>query len=370
MNDTEVGISRPKPRRGRFWALAAIVLAAVASVWFWRRQLTSMLADLRPYTGRRAEVSNPTLIINRWSGDGKAEAVGLVDHARSLGIRTVLLEKGDDLTQLAYDAIEEGADAIGMAGGDGSLGLVAAVAAERDIPFFCVPVGTRNHFALDLGLDRDDPLAALVAVHHGDEVLIDYGLVGGRVFLNNVSLGVYAAAVHKDAYRGEKAKTLAEVMTEAAEDPSKVEGLDFEAPGGRRFRRVPMVLISTNPYTFAGPPDFGRRPRMDAGTLGVVALTSLPDSKSVTRVTISDLAGWHEWATDSIRIESDGSEILTGVDGEALTFESPLDVTVEKQGLRVLVPQGVQPGYLKPPEALAARLLDVAATAAPRSTLD
>ena len=50
-----------------------------------------------------------------------------------------------------------------MAGGDGSLAAVAAVAIERDMPFVCVPFGTRNHFARDLGLDRDDPLGALAA---------------------------------------------------------------------------------------------------------------------------------------------------------------------------------------------------------------
>ena len=50
-----------------------------------------------------------------------------------------------------------------MAGGDGSLAAVAEVAIERDLPFVCIPFGTRNHFARDLGLDRDDPLGALAA---------------------------------------------------------------------------------------------------------------------------------------------------------------------------------------------------------------
>ena len=50
-----------------------------------------------------------------------------------------------------------------MAGGDGSLGAVAQVAIERELPFVCVPFGTRNHFARDLGLDRNDPIAALAA---------------------------------------------------------------------------------------------------------------------------------------------------------------------------------------------------------------
>jgi len=307
-------------------------------------------------------VTNPTLIINRWSGDGKAEAVGLVTYAESLGIRAILLERGDDLTRLAHEAIDGGADAIGMAGGDGSLGLVAGVAAERDVPFFCVPVGTRNHFALDLGLDRDDPLSALDALVKGDELKIDYGLVGDRVFLNNVSLGVYATAVHRDEYRAEKARTIATVLTEAAADPTTVQGLnDIPGPHGERFRRVPMVLVSNNRYLFAGPPDYGRRARMDGGVLGIAAATSLPHPDTVATITLGDLAGWHEWEDDHFRVESDGTEVLAGVDGEALSFASPLDMEIHHRGLRVLVPAGVRPGYLPPGEAIAARLFDIAA---------
>jgi diacylglycerol kinase family enzyme len=88
-----------------------------------------------------------------------------------------------------------------MAGGDGSQALVAAVAAERDIPFVCVPAGTRNHFVLDLGLDRKDVVGALDAYTDGVERRIDLARVGDRVFVNNVSLGVYAAIVQSDDYR-------------------------------------------------------------------------------------------------------------------------------------------------------------------------
>jgi diacylglycerol kinase family enzyme len=249
-----------------------------------------------------------------------------------------------------------------MAGGDGSLGLVAGVAAERDVPFFCVPVGTRNHFALDLGLDRDDPLSALDALVDGDELRIDYGTVGDRVFLNNVSLGVYAAAVHRETYRGDKVRTIATVLTDAVEDPTMVEGLhDLEGPNGERYNRVPMVLISNNRYSFAGPPDYGRRARMDAGVLGIAAATSLPNPETVARITLRDLPGWHEWEDVHLRIKTDDDEALTGVDGEALSFPSPLDIEIRHRGLRVLVPAGVRPGYLPPGEAIAARLFDIAA---------
>lgn len=362
LNDMDMATAhRHRYRRWPRRLLIASALAAASSVWFWRRQVWSLLIDLRPYSRRRSHVQNPTLIVNRWSGDGRAEEVGLVEHARSLGIRTILLEPGNDLVQLAHAAIDDGADAIGMAGGDGSLGLVAGVAAERDVPFFCVPVGTRNHFALDLGLDRDDPLSSLDALVEGDELRIDLGMVGDRPFLNNVSIGVYATAVHRSEYRGDKARTIVDVLIEAAADPSDIEALQIAGPNGETFRRIPMLLISNNRYSFTGPPDFGRRTRMDTGVLGIAAATSLPDPDTVASATLANLTGWHEWEDDQIRIDTSDSELLTGVDGEALRFAAPLTIEMRPRGLRVLVPAGVRPGFLPRAEAFAARLFDIAA---------
>jgi hypothetical protein len=130
----------------------------------------------------------PWLLVNPRSGNGKAARVGLVEAARDRGVRVHLLAEGEDPGALARQAVMDGADAVGVAGGDGSLGLVAAVAVEADVPFVCVPSGTRNHFAGDLGLDRARPLAALEAFA-GPQRRIDVGVVGDRVFLNNVSLG-------------------------------------------------------------------------------------------------------------------------------------------------------------------------------------
>ena len=93
------------------------------------------------------------LIVNPRSGGGKAARFDLVAQCRARGIDPILFEPGDDLTALATAAVRAGADALGMAGGDGSQAAVAAVAAEHDLPYVCVPAGTRNHFALDLGID-------------------------------------------------------------------------------------------------------------------------------------------------------------------------------------------------------------------------
>ena len=127
------------------------------------------------------------LIINPRSGEGKG--VGIAEDARKRDIATHLLQPGDDVVELARSA---DADALGAGGGDGTLGAVAGVAVERNLPFFCVPVGTRNHFARDLGLDPDDPVAAL---DWAVERRIDVGRAGERLFLNNVAIGMYAGLV-------------------------------------------------------------------------------------------------------------------------------------------------------------------------------
>ena len=150
----------------------------------------------------------PVLFVNPRSGGGAAGHAGVVERARSRGIEVVLLEPGQSLGTFVDQAVAEGADALGMAGGDGSLAVVAAAAEQHGIPFVCVPAGTRNHFALDVGVDRHDLVGALEAFTDGVERLNDVGSVNGRLFLNNVSLGIYGEAVRKSAYCSAKAQPM------------------------------------------------------------------------------------------------------------------------------------------------------------------
>jgi len=108
----------------------------------------------------------------------------------------------------------DGKAARGMAGGDGSLAVVAAVVAAHQIPFVRVPAGTRNHFALDVGVDRHDLAGALDAFTGGVERRIDTAEVNGRLLLNNASLGIYGDAVRSPAYRDAKVRTLLETAAE------------------------------------------------------------------------------------------------------------------------------------------------------------
>ena len=211
------------------------------------------------------------LIINLKSGGGKAERFDLAEEARRRGIEPIVLEPGDDLLELAESAIARGAEVIGMAGGDGSQALVATVAARHDIAHVCIPAGTRNHFALDLGLDRDDVVGALDAFTDGVERRIDLACVNDRVFVNNASLGVYAKVVQSEAYRDAKLATWTDMLPDLLGPDAEAIDLEFTAPDGTRCADAPLVLVSNNPYELTHLSGAGTRERIDTGMLGIVA---------------------------------------------------------------------------------------------------
>jgi diacylglycerol kinase family enzyme len=344
--------------------LLGVASGSVATAVAVRRAFPA-LADRVRAQPERVDIAKPALIVNRWSGDGKADRAGLVDRARELGASVTVLERGDDLGDLARRALDAGADAIGMAGGDGSLGPVASVAMQRNVPFFCIPVGTRNHFALDLGLKRDDPLWSLRALTDGDELRIDVGMAipaggPGRLFVNNISFGIYAMAVHRPGYRDDKARTLAAVVRELADDPSTAPSLRFLTDDGVQYEHAAVLLVSNNRYTWSGPPDFGRRTRMDAGELGALALSGIPPETPASEVTTAQVGGRSEWVAAALTLESDDAQIVAGLDGESVEFAPPLELRCVPRALRALGRAAPRPGYLRPAQAFEARLLDLA----------
>ena len=302
-------------------------------------------------------VKRGVLILNPKSGGGKAEQFELAKRAREMGVEPVVLRPGDDLEQLARDAAERGADAIGMGGGDGSQALVASVCIEHDLPFVCVPAGTRNHLAMDLGLNRDDPSLALAAFASGEERRIDYGLVNGRLFVNNVSLGVYARIVQEPGYRDAKIATAIDLLPDIFGDDAERFDLRFEDPDGVSHEFAHMLLVSNNAYVLTPGDGLGYRTRMDAGELGVVmlAVENAPSISEMIELIIADptkrstsTKGFRQWCAPSFTVASD-SKVLAGVDGEAIELDPPVRFETRPAGLRVLLPPGT-PDEVAPPK--------------------
>jgi len=259
------------------------------------------------------------LIVNPRSGTASPSAEELREAAQGRGVDVHFLKQGEDLQALARDA---DADAIGMAGGDGSLGAVAEVAIERDLPFVCVPFGTRNHFARDIGLDRDDPIGALAAFD-GVEKRVDVGRVGDRLFLNNVSLGVYALLVHRRERHRRRRNALARlraIVLSAREHRGKEQ---FVVDGDLVAARV--LLVACNAYSL-DLFSIGERESMDDGRLHLYV------PHGFRRVT------WDERSCTELTIETPTASIRAAIDGEPARLVSPVEFRIEPGALRVLLP--------------------------------
>jgi len=269
----------------------------------------------------------PVLFVNPTSGGGKAVRASVAERARERGIEVVLFGRDGHLKSLAGEAVARGADAIGVAGGDGSLAVVAAAAQAHGLPFVCIPAGTRNHFALDLGVDRHDLVGALDAFTDGAERQIDVAYVNGRLFLNNVSLGIYGEAVREPGYRDAKARTLAETVRAVLGPSGGAPDLQLVDDLGHEHRHPVVVLISNNPYALDRPLVRGTRPSLSGGRLGILVLDAESDPRR---------APGRAWSATSLEVDAP-EPVHAGVDGEAVDLNPPLTFTIRPAALRVRI---------------------------------
>jgi diacylglycerol kinase family enzyme len=274
----------------------------------------------------------PVLFFNPLSGGGKAARFHLADEAGKRGIEPIELRRGDDLEALVRDAVERGADALSMAGGDGSQAIVAKVAAELGLPYACIPAGTRNHLALDLGVDRDDVVGALDAFVDGGERVVDLAEVNGRVFVNNVSLGFYAAAVQRTEYRDAKLRTMLDMVPEVL--GPEAEGLDlrWSRPGHHEHSSAVAILVSNNTYRLGRVIASGTRPRLDAGVLGVAVIGG-GDQGGLMGLTRRPL---DQWSATEFEVGA-AAPVPAGIDGEAAVLDPPLRFKSRPAALRVRI---------------------------------
>jgi diacylglycerol kinase family enzyme len=341
---------------GMSWALVddgflrlLLLFALGALVWHVGARIAF---DTHVALPRGAPPRRPVLFVNPRSGDGKAARVGLVDQARARGIDTVELEPGDDLERLVRDAVADGADGLAMAGGDGSQAVVAAVAAERGLPYACIPSGTRNHFALDLGVDRDDVCGALDAFVDGGERVVDLAEVNGRVFVNNVSLGVYAEAVQQSGYRQRKIRTLLATVPMVVRPSSPCPPLRWTTPGGRAKQGAAVVLVANGQYRLGGAAGAGSRPSLTEGLLGVTVV----DPRSSASAGPGGALPWRQFTAVEFTVDSDG-RVPVGIDGEAAVLDPPVHFRSRPAALRVRIAAahpGASPSAIEPIGALAA----------------
>ncbi len=322
------------------WVLAlSVALWALAGVLA-RTALRGSDPGMREY--EVPPPSRPFMIMNPRSGGGKVGRFGLAEKANALGAQVALLGQEEvDVVAVARAAVADGADLLGVAGGDGTQALVAGVAAEHGIPFLVISAGTRNHFALDLGLDRDDPSGCLDALTDGVELRIDMGEVNGRPFVNNASFGAYAEVVQSPEYRDDKTQTTLRQLPDlllghaGARLSARAGPVGIEAPQA--------VLVSNNPYGASDPAGLGRRSRLDLGKLGVFGLRVDNAVQAAGLLRGAAAAGVTITSAQEVTVTADAAEIPVGVDGEALMLRTPVRCVSRPAALRVRVPRN-RPG--------------------------
>ena len=360
-------------RRGilRWLSLAVFVLAPIAVIVvyafrgvLWVAIVSAAVWLLASMTGRLAlagdrtdwrmpehpaepPARHPYLIMNPKSGGGKVEKFDLQRKAEDLGAKVFLLGGPErvDVAEVAREAVAGGADLLGVAGGDGTQALVAAVAAEHGLPFLVISAGTRNHFALDLGLDREDPSACLSALSDGVELRVDLGMINGQVFVNNASFGAYAEVVETPAYRDDKLHTTLNLLPDLLQGH---RGARLVAQAdGTEIRSPQALLVANNPYGTGDVAGLSRRARLDRGMLGVVGVKVRSARQAADLLRGRKAAGLRVLTTKKIEISADAAQIPVGIDGEAVSMPTPVTCTISPSALRVWVPRD-RPGVPAP----------------------
>jgi diacylglycerol kinase family enzyme len=329
---------------GLIGIVVVFLLLGAGAVGAGRRALADAGAVVAPREYEVAPPRRPYLIMNPRSGGGKVERFGLVERARALGAEVLLLEGGVDVVGLARQAVRAGADLLGVAGGDGTQALVAGVAAEHGLPFLVISAGTRNHFALDLGLDRDDPATCLDALPDGVELRVDLGVIGDRTFVNNASFGAYAAVVQSPAYRADKTGTTLQMLPDLLAGHRGPQ-LRLRA-GGTKLTGPQAILVSNNPYGLDDPAGLGRRPRLDGGMLGVLAVSVRGAVDAAGLIAGRRSRSLTVLAATHAVVDADSPTVPVGIDGEAVLLPPPVRCTIRPGALRVRVPRhrpGVPP---------------------------
>ena len=336
---------------GLIWVAVVSIGLVVLAVGAARRALAPSANATGMPTHEVQPPKRAFLIMNPRSGGGKVAKFGLKEKAEALGAEVALLDGPGivDVAALARQAVADGADLLGAAGGDGTQALVAGIAAEHDLPFLVISAGTRNHFAMDLGLDRDDPAACLDALTDGVEQRIDLGIIGDRTFVNNASFGAYAEVVESPAYRDDKAGTTLQILPDLL---SGHRGAKLSARAGHTTVTGPQaLLVSNDPYEISDIAGLGRRARLDAGTLGVIAVTVNNAMQAVMLLRGAKGQGLTVVTAEEVVVDADAPEIPVGIDGETIMMPAPVRCTIRPKALRVRVPRD-RPGTRPPKAAL------------------
>ncbi len=325
--------------------LVVFALVYIFLVGMLRNKFVRQLREHAVRVYGAAHFSRPVLIINPKSGDGRAIKAHVDRLATKMGIRVFLTTQHESVEATAKRALSEGADVLGISGGDGSIGAVAKIALEHKLPMVVLPGGTRCHFARDLGLEPKRIVDSLSAFH-GVERHVDAGDINGRIFTNNVSFGLYADIVDNSDYREHKVRVSMDTMRALASGKKDLYDLQFKH-GDIGFQSAAQVLVGVNRYDTVDLFELGHRERLDEGVLQVIVITKLNDrviKELVAAISVDKLfkhaheQDIYQWTASTFTLRNTFGKLPVGVDGECEQYTSPVTISVLPQALHIFVP--------------------------------
>ena len=247
---------------------------------------------------------------------------------------------GSDLEDQVRDAIAAGSDRVGVAGGDGTIRSAASLLADAGVALLPVPTGTRNHFAREVGIDTLERAGS--AWKDGTDRRVDLAEVNGERFVNNSSIGFYAALVkERESHERHLPKYLAQVVAAWAQAR---RGHRFSVSVDGRHYRAWIVFVGNGCYGDRMTDLLGRE-TLDANTLDVRILRADQRFARVRSV-IAILVGRSGRSSVVKRLTAAEVEIdLAGrtsvdvaLDGEVVTLANPLRYRSLPCALTVRVP--------------------------------
>jgi hypothetical protein len=186
---------------------------------------------------------------------------------------------------------------------------------------------------------------------------VDVGRINGRLFINNVSLGVYAQMLGVPGYRQDKLRVAQTKLQAAFSDPDLRRALRITPPKESPLEGIIAMVVSNNPYEFARWERLGQRHRLDTGMLQVSVLDAsaleglerLLAGTTLLGATAGVRLPLRHWTSERLEMGVLGERVQSGVDGEPITFEAPLRFSVDPGALRILVPEGLPTDRQVPP---------------------
>ncbi|HEX6643902.1 MAG TPA: diacylglycerol kinase family protein [Gemmatimonadales bacterium] len=264
---------------------------------------------------------------------------------------TIALASGRRIREAAQKAVAAGCEVLVGGGGDGTIGTVAAIAAEAGLPFGVLPLGTRNHFARDLGLPLDVD-GAMRVILDGRTRAVDLGEVNGRIFINNSSIGVYPRLVRmRERLRkyGLAKWTAALWALLAVLRRHPFMGVRITADGEAMVRRTPFVFIGNNEYRMEGLAA-ARRESLSDGVLSLYVMNASGRRSllwlgwQILRGRTADLSELERFHVAEAEIELRRSSTHVALDGELFTIRGALAYRVLPRALEVCAPEEDAPG--------------------------